>query len=101
VFAGFNPRSIEPEAHRMNFMCNEKGRSAGFINDSASGSFTCRDCSSGKDVACEAVVNYREQATMKPMGLDRLARRVKAADEYFNKYEYFCFQYKKRYQQVL
>jgi cytochrome c oxidase assembly protein Cox11 len=38
---------------------------------------------------------------MKPMGLDRLARRVKAADEYFNKYEYFCFQYKKRYQQVL
>ncbi len=32
------------------------------------GLFTGQDRFSGKEMACEAVVNYREQAMMKPMG---------------------------------
>ena len=42
-------------------------KSADFMNNSGPGLFTGQDCCSGKEVAREGVVNYRERATMKPM----------------------------------
>jgi hypothetical protein len=52
-----------------------------FMNNSGSGLFTVQDCCSDKEVASEAVVNYRERAAMKSMQQDWIAQRVKIVDE--------------------
>jgi len=51
------------------------------VNMNKTGLFTSWDCCSGEVVAWAAVVNYRKQATMKPMLWDRLARRGKSSDK--------------------